>query len=133
MAVVAFDSAAFKVRYPIFASVSDALLSAFFEEAGLYLSNTDTSPVQNADRRELLLWMLVAHLALLNGAIAKNVAAPVGRTSSAGEGSVNASFDYVSATPGSGAWFNQTQYGASFWQSTSSLRSMRYIPRKAIY
>ena len=133
MAVVAFDSAAFKVRYPIFVSVSDALLSAFFEEAGLYLSNSDASPVQNVDRRESLLWMLVAHLAALNGAISKNMAAPVGRASSASEGSVSASFDYVAATPGSGAWFNQTQYGASFWQATSSLRSMRYIPRKVIY
>jgi hypothetical protein len=52
---------------------------------------------------------------------------PVGRVSSASEGSVSASFDYGTPTPGSGAWFQQSQYGAAFWQATSSLRGMQYI------
>jgi hypothetical protein len=52
---------------------------------------------------------------------------PVGRVTSASEGSVSVSFDYGTPTPGSGAWFQQSQYGAAFWQATSSLRGMRYI------
>lgn len=126
MAIVVFDAALFKLRYPQFAVVSNALLQACFDEACLYLSNTDTSPVQDVTRRGLLLNMLTAHIAYLGGALnAGNTAQPVGRTSSAGEGTVNASLEYLA--PGSAAWFSQTQWGASFWQATVSLRSFQYI------
>lgn len=128
MPAVTFDPAAFKARYPEFASVSDSLLETYFLEAGLYLSNSDTSPVQNVQRRGLLLNMLTAHVAYLGGVLsADGMPRPVGRLSQAAEGSVSASFEGVPPTPGSGAWFQQTQYGAAFWQATSSLRGMRYI------
>jgi hypothetical protein len=134
MAVVTFDATAFKVRYPEFAAVSDSLLSACFDNAGLYLSNTDASPVQDVTRRTMLLWMLTAHISFLSGNTSPgNQARPVGRVSAAAEGSVSASLDYSTATPGSGAWFNQTQYGAMFWQATSSLRGFRYRPRPTCY
>lgn len=134
MAVVTFDATAFKIRYPEFAAVSDSKLSACFDDAGLYLSNTDVSPVQNVTRRTQLLWMLTAHISFLGGATSPGGAArPVGRVSQAAEGSVSASLDYTPATPGSGAWFNQTTYGAMFWQATTSLRGFRYRPRPTCY
>lgn len=130
MPAVVFDPAAFKIRYPEFAAVSDLRLTAFFNEATLYLSNADTSPVQNLTRRSMLLNMLVAHIATLAGALTpNNEPKPVGRISSATEGSVSVSLDYMTLTPGTGPWFNQTQYGASFWQATTSLRGFRYIVR----
>ena len=132
MAVVVFDAAAFKVRYPVFASVDNGLLSACFDDAGLYLSNTDTSPVQNTTTRQSLLWMLTAHIAWLGGALQANQPLPVGRTSQAAEGSVSASFEYTTPTTGSGPWFQQTQWGASFWQATSNLRGFRYIARPTV-
>jgi hypothetical protein len=55
-------------------------------------------------------------------------ARPVGRLNQASEGSVSASFDYGAASAGSGEWFNQSQYGAAFWQATSSYRTMHYVP-----
>ena len=129
MAAVVFDPTAFKARYPEFAAVPDATLTACFMEAGLYLSNADNSPVQNLTRRATLFNMLTAHVAYLGGLLsADGMPRPVGRVSQASEGSVSAAFDDVAATPGSGAWFRQTQYGAAFWQATSSLRGMRYIP-----
>ena len=132
MTIVAFDPVQFKARYPEFAAVSNVLLSFCFTEAGLYLSNTDASPVQNIPRRTLLLNMLTAHIAFMGGALsADGQPRPVGRVSQAGEGSVSASFDY--GTPGTQAWFIQTQYGASFWQATSGLRSFRYVARPACY
>jgi len=128
MTIVAFDPVQFKARYPEFAAVSNVLLSSCFTEAGLYLSNTDASPVQSIPRRTLYLNMLTAHIAFMGGALsADGQPRPVGRVSQASEGSVSASFDY--GTPGTQAWFVQTQYGASFWQATSSLRSFRYIAR----
>jgi hypothetical protein len=134
MTVVTFVPASFKARYAEFAGVSDLTLEAFFADAGLYLSNTDASPVQNVARRTSLLWMLTAHLAYLGGVLsADGMPKPVGRVSQAAEGSVSASFDDVPATPGSGAWFRQTQYGASFWQATSSLRGFRYVSCPTVY
>lgn len=132
MASVTFDPAAFKVCYPEFASVADARLSFFFTQACLYLSNESTSPVQNIARRSLLLNMITAHIGFINGALsADGQARPVGRVSQAGEGSVNASFEDL--TPGSAAWFQQSQYGAAYWQATSSLRGFRYIPCPTVY
>jgi hypothetical protein len=127
MPSVVFNATAFKARYPEFAAISDARLGVFFGEAGLYLSNADNSPVQNIDRRATLLNMLTAHIAYLGGALsADGLPKPVGRVSQATEGSVSASLEYL--TPGTHAWFTQTQYGAAFWQATSSLRGMRYVP-----
>jgi hypothetical protein len=126
MAVVVFDPTAFKARYPEFASVANATLSAIFPEACLYLNNTDRSPVGNVTRRALLLNMLVAHIGSLGGLLsADGQPKPVGRISSASEGSVSASLDY--AAPGTLAWYNQTQYGAAFIQATSAIRSFRYV------
>ena len=126
MPSVTFDATAFKARYLEFAAVADPLLSACFDEAGLYLSNADNSPVQNLTRRAVLLNMLTAHIAALGGALSSDgQPRPVGRVSSATEGSVSASMEYLA--PGSSAWFAQTQYGAAFWQATTSLRGFRYI------
>ena len=129
MPAVVFDPAAFKARYPEFAAVADPTLAACFDEAGLYLSNSDNSPVQNLTRRATLLNMLTAHVAYIGGLLSDDgMPRPVGRVSQASEGSVSAAVEGVPPTPGSGAWFQQSQYGAAFWQATSSLRGMRYIP-----
>jgi len=125
MASVIFDVAAFKTRYPEFASVDSGYLSACFNEATLYLSNGDSSRVQNIIKRTIMLNMLTAHIAYLGGALnADKQAMPVGRVSSASEGSVSASFD--GPAPGSQFWFMQTQYGASFWQAASTYRGFQY-------
>lgn len=127
MAVVAFNATLFKARYPEFAAVSNDLLALYFDEAGLYLSNKDNSPVQDVSRRTVLLNMLTAHIGALGGALsATGKAQPVGRITSATEGSVSVSFD-AGAVPGSAEWYSQTQYGAAYWKATASLRGMRYI------
>jgi hypothetical protein len=72
--------------------------------------------------------MLTAHVGYLAGVLsADGKPPPVGRVSQASEGSVSATLEYVTPTAGSGAWFNQTPYGAAFWQATRSLRGMRYV------
>lgn len=128
MPAVTFDPAAFVARYPEFAAVDEPLLAECFAEAGFYLSNSDCSPVPDLVRRARLLNMLTAHIAYLGGALsADSMPRPVGRVSQAAEGSVSASFEGVAPTPGTGAWFQQTQYGAAFWQATTSLRGFRYF------
>jgi hypothetical protein len=132
VAVVVFDPATFKIRYPEFSAVSDDMLSACFNEAALYLSNANNSPVQDVTRRALLFNMLVAHIAFLGGKLsADGMPRPVGRASSASEGSVSVGLEYM--VPGTYAWFTQSQYGASFWQATSSLRGFRYLSMPTTY
>ena len=79
MAVVAFDSFAFTIRYPEFQDVSSLQLSAYFVDAGLYCDNTDQSRIVNLTQRQSLLWMLTAHIAALSGCGGYGEVRPVGR------------------------------------------------------
>lgn len=128
MAVVVFDIAAFRVRYPEFSAVSDAALQAYFDDAAaLYLNNTDASPVASVTTRAALFNMLVAHLtALIVGVNGQPASQLVGRVTQAAEGSVSVTVD-PGAVPGTGAWYAQTKYGAQYWQATGPYRRFRYI------
>lgn len=126
--VVSFDPAAFKLRYPEFATLSDDLLGAYFAEATLFLNNTAASAVDNLIIRGLLLNMMTAHIAALNGGVNGQAASPlVGRVNSATEGSVSVSTD-MGPVFNSQAWYMQTKYGAEFWAATSIYRRFRYVP-----
>lgn len=131
--IASFNPATFVGRYPEFTAAYNAnptLFASMFAEAGLYLNNTDCSIVQDVTLRGTLLNMICAHIAFLSGVLtADGQPGPVGRVSAANEGAVGASFDYTPATPGSGAWFQQSQYGAAFWQATTSFRGARYFPQ----
>lgn len=132
MAQVVFVPADFKAAYPAFANVADAALQNYFDIACLYLSNDDCSRVQDLTKRQALLYMLTAHVAQLSGALNPGgVPGPVGRVSSATEGSVSASFDYP-MSPGS-EWYALTPWGAMFWAATAYLRSAVYRPRRTCY
>ena len=132
MGVVVFNAANFRARYPEFAAVPTATLSAYFSEATLYLDNTDGSPVDSLVRREMLLNMLTAHVGCLSGALSPDGnQLPVGRVSAGAEGSVSASLEYM--TPGTHSWFTQTQYGAAYWQATLNYRRFTYIPQPTTY
>ena len=134
MAVAVFNPMQFAARYPEFSGVDPLVLAGLFADAGLYLSNTDRSPVQDIVRRGVLLNMLTAHIGFIGGLLsADGQERPVGRMSAATEGSVSATFEGVPPTPGTGAWFQQSQYGAAFWQATSNLRSMRYVSCPTVY
>lgn len=134
MAIAVFNYALFTAMFPQFASVDQTRLQGYFMRAGLFLNNTDGSPVRCVQKRGLLLNMLVAHISYLNGDLsADGQAQPVGRVSQAAEGSVSAALDYTPATLSSGAWFNQSQFGAEFWQATAYLRVMKYRPRQTYY
>lgn len=127
MAVVAFDIAGFRARYPEFVTVQDATLTAYFGEAGLYLNNTDTSLVTDTAIRSTLLNMLTAHIAALNSGVNGEAPSPlVGRVSQASEGSVSVTADMGPVT-GSQAWFMQTKYGAAYWQASAGYRTFRYV------
>ena len=131
MAAVVFNPAAFKAAYTEFGAVPDATLNAYFLRSQLFLVNEDC-PVQDEAKRLQFYWLLVAHIAQLAGALNPGgIPGPVGRTSSATEGSVSVSLAF-NATMGA-SWFVQTSYGAQFWAATAYLRSFRYVARPTRY
>lgn len=125
--VVVFNYATWSARYPEFSSVQQAKAQQYFNEAQLYCDNTACSIVTDLCERAILLNQLTAHIAALNAPVNGQPSSPlVGRISGATEGSVSvqAQMDVAS---GSAQWFNQTKYGAAFWQATAQYRSMRYV------
>ena len=126
--IVTFVPADFKTAYPAFASVPDAVLTGYFGIATLFLNNSCCSIVQDAPTRALLLNLVVAHIAALlageNGQPGQGV---VGRINSASEGSVSVSTEMMAKSE-SAAYWQQTQYGAMFWQATLVYRTARYVP-----
>lgn len=85
------------------------------DNLNLYLSASDTSITAD---------VYVYQTSQVTGG--NGAARPVGRTSNAAEGSVSAGFEYPVGSSPSAAFFTQSQYGAMFWQATSSLRGFRY-------
>lgn len=131
MSVVVFGPDMFVARYPEFAGVPLDTLAMYFDEATIYLSNAESSPVQDLSRRAVLLNMVTAHLAALNFGVNGAAASPlVGRITAATEGSVSVTVD-AGAVSGSAAWFMQSKYGAAYWQATINLRGFRYIPGRS--
>lgn len=132
MAIVIFNVISFKTQYPEFNTISESTLFLCFNEACLYLSNSDNSPIQNIAKREMMLNMLTAHVAFIKGKLSSDgQPKPVGRLLTAAEGSVSTRFEFQ--TKGMPAWYAQSQYGASFWQATNNLRGFRYMSKPTVY
>jgi len=128
MAVVSFDYAAWLARFPEFSAVPEPTATDYFDEAGLYVNNTDGSYVTDLGVRRRLLFLVTAHLAALYSGVGGQPASPlVGRVTNATEGSVSVGVDAGPVTA-SQAWWMQTKYGAAFWQASLRFRTMRYVP-----
>ena len=128
MGVAVFNYASWSVRYAaLAAAVPEELAALYFSEAGIYLDNTDCSPVQDVAVRLVLLNMLVAHIAAINGATAAGAAGLVGRIASATEGSVTINAELL-GKPGTEQWYAQTPYGLQYWTAVAPYRTMQYVP-----
>lgn len=127
--IVTFDPSAFQESFPAFASVSDAALEANFAFATLMLDNSCCSVVRDAPTRAQLLNLATAHItALLNGVNGQPPTGVVGRISQAQQGSVSLSSEMLAKTESASYW-QQTPWGAQYWQSTVKYRTARYVPR----
>ncbi len=134
---VTFSYVVWKARYPEFSAVSEPLAQSYFDEAGLYWRNDGTSMAPNAAIQSTLLNMMTAHIAALyvqsQGSLAPGTAqdagSPVGRISSATEGSVTVQTELPDPANPSAmyAWLSQTKYGLSFWAATAPYRTAGYI------
>ena len=123
MAIVELKIATFRAIYPEFSNISDDLLSYLFAQATDYLDNTEMSLVAQSDKRERLLYLLMAHLAYMRygDKDGKGGSGMVGRVSSASEGSVSVSSD-LGQVEFRNAWYTQSPYGMDYWQATKVYR-----------
>lgn len=126
--VVQFDYAAWALIFPQFSNVtSQQVTGLVLPLAQQYCRNDGVGPVSTAATQTNLLNLMVAHCCqLLFGSVTQPLSPLVGRIGSASEGSVSVSTDFPT-TPAK-AWFDQTQWGAMFWQLTAPYRTMRYLP-----
>ena len=126
--IVVFDYSQWLIAYPEFGNVPMGKAQEFFNRATLMCDNTTTSPIQDLFTRTLLLNAATAHFAYLFTPQPDGNIRPFGRISQAGEGSVNASLEYVTPASATEAFWNQTAYGAYFWAASLPFRSARYYP-----
>ena len=128
--IATFVSADFRAAYPAFAlNPSDPTLQTYFDLAGeVWWRNDGTSPVRTVTLQTKLMYMLTAHVTFLfSGPDGLNTSDIVGRVSSTTEGSVTVASEYASTN--NSQWFDQSPYGAAFWQATAAFRSGgRFIP-----
>lgn len=126
--VVVFDPAAFKASFPEFSTVADGVLTMNFQLATLQLGNSCGSQVCNPGERELLLNLLTAHITQLrNGINGQPAQGIVGRIDKATEGSVSVGAGMGVEVYGQ-PYYDQTQFGALYWQSTAQYRTFMYMP-----
>lgn len=129
MAIAVFSYAAWSARYPGLAvNVPEPLADQYFAEAGDYLDNTDCSPVGDVNQRLRFLNLIVAHIAVVEGANNGGTPGPVGRLSSVTEGSVSLSTELKGFDGDQAAFFSQTPYGVQYWALTAPWRSATYVP-----
>lgn len=127
--IVTFDPAAFVADFPSFAGVSPVALNFNFSLACLQLNNTLCSIVCDEPTRAALLNLLTAHItATLNGVNGQPPSGVVGRISSATQGTVTAQMEWASQVSVSEAYYAQTPWGVTYWQSTAQYRAARYVP-----
>lgn len=125
--VVVFDPTEFKTLYPAFATVADGALEINFAAAEMLVRNSCCSRVADANKRERLLNLLVAHITqLLNGINGQPPAGIVGVVTSATEGSVSIETT-LGPIPFTAVYFAQTQFGLLFWQLTAPFRTFVYV------
>lgn len=127
MAVVTFNVAGFKDRFPNFALASDGVCLGAFEEATVIISNNNGSyvkydPPRCIDRR-VILYNLTAHILYLEGWDNSSIksgeggsGAPVGRIDHAEEGEARIETAWEGNVQDGEAWFLQSQYGAKAWK-----------------
>jgi hypothetical protein len=128
--IVVYDYALWAARYPeLSGSVDQIVAQGYFDEATMYLDNTDGSIVRDVSRRAVLLGMITAHIAKLYAPIdGKEPSQLVGRITNASEGSVSVATDYGQQSASAAFWL-QTKYGASYWQASAQYRTFRYSAR----
>src|SRR5215469_4435231 len=128
---VAFSYSLWQQTFPELATTPEVLADTYFQVVtSAIMDNTGVGgPVSNPATQTTLINYAIAHLVALFSppGVTPDPLQPPGRISSATEGSVSANFD-LGNQPAQAAWWNQTKYGALWWQISRQFLTMRYRP-----
>lgn len=126
--VVQFDYQAWLALFPEFSYISLAQATAYFNVATTLNRNDGGGPVSLAATQSTLLNYVVAHLCFLYSPPGGDGPKPVGRISSATEGSVSVSLDLPGKASESRDFWVQSTYGQLYWAMTAPYRTFRVVP-----
>lgn len=125
--IFVFNPDEFKAVYPQFSKLTNEQLQFFFEMAeDDLIDNSETSCIPLKTRKKLF-YLLVAHMAELQGRIDSGNSGLVGRVSSATEGSVSISSDMPMGSGALEQWLKQTPYGNMFYALTARYRGALWV------
>lgn len=114
--IVELDKDLFREIYPNFSETSDEVLEYWWEVACTIIDNTDDSPIPyeppSRNDRKSILYALLCHLCVL----AQRGPDNIGMVTGASEGSVSISMTSTLSQLKNGAWWNQTQCGATAFE-----------------
>lgn len=135
-APVQFSYSLWTQQFPEFAAVNPVQAEFYFDLATVVQRNDGTGPVCSPTTQLNLLNLLTSHIATQysqslgdpSPGSPKDANSPVGRISSATEGSVTVQTDYGSNVSQQMAWAITTKYGALWWALTAQYRTARYVP-----
>jgi hypothetical protein len=128
--IVAFNFDDWLQLFPQFNYLNEPQAALYFNLATQLHRNDGGGPVCDPTLQLNLLNLVTAHLVQLMAPKPDGTNADgsvVGRITNASEGSVSAAFEMPNQ-PQSAAWWQQTQFGATYWQATAQFRTMRYSP-----
>jgi len=127
--IASFSYDTFIALFPQFNYLSGAQVQFYWNMATGFHRNDGGGPVTNVCMQEEMLQLVTAHVIQLF-APKRDGQGPselVGRINNASQGSVSVGSEMPGATASS-AWWQQTQYGAAYWELSKPFRTMRYIP-----
>jgi hypothetical protein len=116
--------------YPMFSNIDQNTIQAVvLPLAQSYHRNDGGGPINDPVIQTQALWLAVAHVAqLMFGSTTQEASPLVGRVSNATEGSISVTAEYNDKNP-AGAWWEQTTYGAAYWQLIKSYAMGFYHPK----
>jgi len=115
------DPTAFKARFPEFATIDNARIQVFIDDALLVLNEVTWGSIYS-----LAVCYLSAHYLALGEESSSNGGGTVGNVSSKGVDGVTISYNSVNLSNVDQAYFLSTQYGQKFYSLIKSLGTMAF-------
>ena len=125
--IFVFNPTEFKLAYPSFEKYTDEQLNFMFDMVENDILDNTVSTCIPLKTRKKFFYLLVAHMAELQSRIDDGNSGLVGRISSASEGSVSISSDYLSSPTALAQWLNQTPYGATYYAMSARYRVALWV------
>ena len=111
-----FDPTQYKLDYPQFAGLSDAILTGKYNYIALAKSQWVFTYFTDANQQYYWSCIVLSHILTLEyGFDGTGSSGIVGRVSTASEDNVSASTEFNTPIESGSAWWNQTIYGSLVW------------------